>query len=196
MPPRPGRGTTLIEKRRERGPESPARPRQSAPGRRRGTGLTIYGRPVPVFLIALEKAVSTLALAGGAVLAFISHGHPGTRPVEVLFSREIAADPENVVVHWLATRIPYLSPNQELAIGIGLVFWALLFAAQTVGVWSQALWGELLVIGETAAFLPVEAWNLVRHTRPLEFVTTPINLLILGYLIHSYRERKKRAARL
>jgi uncharacterized membrane protein (DUF2068 family) len=195
MVPRPARGTAVIEKRRKSGPGSTARPRQSSVGRGRGTGPTIYGRPVPVFLIALEKAISTLALAGAAILAFVSHGRPGTHPVEVLFSHEIAADPENVVVHWLATHIPYLSPNQELAIGIGLIFWALLFAAQTVGVWYQALWGELLVIGETAAFLPVEVWNLIRHTRPLEFVAIPINLLILGYLIHSYRERKKRAAR-
>ena len=50
--------------------------------------------------------------------------------------------------------------------------------------------GELLVIAETALFLPVNVWRLVHDHRGLEWVTTPINLLILGYLVRAYRERR------
>lgn len=164
---------------------------QAAPFKRLAS-RRVYGRPLPVFLIALEKAVSTLALIGGAILAFVLRGHPGRHPVEVLFSSAWNADLHNGVVHWLATHIPYLSPKVELMLGIGLALWALLFAAQTIGVWYGAPWGELLVIAETAAFLPWEAWNIVRHHRPLEFVTTPVNIAVLAYLVHNYRKRQRR----
>jgi uncharacterized membrane protein (DUF2068 family) len=144
-------------------------------------------RPAPVVLITLEKGISTLALMAGAVFAFVLHGHPGRHPVELAVALVLRGDPHNAAVNWLTRQIPYLSPDKTLLAAIGLVLWAAVFAAETVGVWLQARWGSLLVIGETAAFLPIEAWNIARHPRPLEFVTTPINLAIVGYLIYAYR---------
>ncbi len=152
--------------------------------------LTVAGRPWQVFLIALEKAVSTVLLAAGAVLAFFVRTRPGLNPVEMLLSRHLVRGPHQQFVHWLALRVPAVSPDVALIIGIGLVFWTLLFAAETVGVWLQAAWGELLVIVETAVFLPVNIWRLVHYHRGLEWVTTPVNLLILAYLVHAYRQRR------
>jgi uncharacterized membrane protein (DUF2068 family) len=138
----------------------------------------------------VEKGVSTLAIIAGAVFAFVLRGHPGENPVEVAFSRRLSEGPRGAIVHWLAAHVPYLSSNQALALGIGLILWAALFAAETIGVWIQAAWGELLVIAETAAFLPVEGWHITHHPRPVTFVAIPINLLILGYLIRKYVRRR------
>ena len=160
----------------------------AAPVARRA-GLEFFGRPWPIFLIAVEKGISTLAILAGAVFAFVLRGHPGENPVEVAFSRRVSHGARSAVVHWLAAHVPYLSSNQALALGVGLVLWAGVFAAETIGVWIQAAWGELLVIAETAAFLPVEGWRIAHHPRPLEFVAVPINLLILGYLIRKYLRR-------
>ena len=118
-------------------------------------------------------------------------GHPGENPVEVAFSRRLSRGPRGAIIHWLAQHVPYVSSNQALALGIGLILWAVLFAAETTGVWIQAAWGELLVIAETAAFLPVEAWHITHHPRPLTVVAMPVNLLILGYLIHKYLKRRR-----
>ena len=159
----------------------PSRERSGGPTKRRhAPPLSIAGRPWQVVLIALEKAVSTILLAAAAVVAFFVRTRPGANPVDVLFSRRVVRDPHNQLVHWLALKVPALSPDLALIIGIGLVFWSVLFAAETVGVWLRAAWGELLVIAETALFLPVNVWRLVHDHRGLEWVTTPINLLILG----------------
>lgn len=136
----------------------------------------------------MEKGVSTLCIVAGAVFAFILRGHPGRHPVELAASLAIGGYPHNRVVDWLSQHVPYVSPDKAVVAGVGLVLWAGVFAAETVGVWLQARWGSLLVIAETAAFLPVEAWNIARHPRPLEFVTTPINLAILAYLVGRYRK--------
>lgn len=160
---------------------------------RRRARLELFGRPWPVFLIAVEKGISTLAILGGAVFAFVLRGHPGENPVEVAFSRRLSRGAHSAVVHWLAAHVPYLSSNQALALGVGLILWAGVFAAETIGVWIEAAWGELLVIAETAAFLPVEAWRMAHHPRPFEFVAIPVNLLILGYLIRKYLSRRNGA---
>lgn len=131
--------------------------------------------------------MSTLALIAGAILAFTLRGHPGRNPVEVGVRLLLGGYPHNTVVNWLARHTPYVPPDKALDLGIGLLLWAGVFAAETVGVWQQARWGSLLVIGETAAFLPIQAWHFVRHPHPLEYVTAPMNLAILGYLIHTYR---------
>ena len=154
----------------------------------------IGGRPIPVFLIALWKALSTVALAAATALTFFVRTRPEANPVEAVFSRRLARGPHNQFVHWLALHVPVLSHDVELMIGIGLVFWTLLFLAETIGVWYQAAWGELLVIVETAAFLPMTIWRLVQHPRGPELVGAPINLLILGYLLHKYLRRRRTAA--
>jgi len=153
---------------------------------------TVFGRPLPVFLIALWKGLSTLALVGAVVLAFVAHGHPGEHPVEIFLSHGLTGGPHSWITYWLFEHIPYLSPKAEISIGLGFLLWAALFAAQTVGVWLRALWGELLVIAETAAFLPFTIWRMVHHPHPLEYFTAPVNLLILAYLVQAYRERKRK----
>lgn len=132
----------------------------------------------------------------GTWFAFVLRGHPGENPVEVAFSRRLARGQRGVVIRWLAAHVPYLSANQALTLGIGLTLWGILFAAETVGVWIEAAWGELLVISETAAFLPIQAWHIAHHPRPLEFVTMPINIVILIYLIRKYLKRRERAVAL
>jgi len=124
-------------------------------------------------------------------VAFALRGQPGRNPVELAVTLMLGSYPHNTVVDWLAQHVPPVSPDKALAVGIGLLVWAGVFAAETIGVWLRARWGSLLVIVETAAFLPVEAWNIARHPRPLEFVTTPINLAILGYLLHAYRKEQR-----
>jgi uncharacterized membrane protein (DUF2068 family) len=145
-------------------------------------------RPLPIILIALEKAISTLALIAASWFAFVLHRHPGRNPVELAVALVLRGDPHNTIINWLARHAPYVSPDRAQLFGIGLALWAAVFAAETIGVWLQAGWGSLLVIGETAAFLPLQVWNFARHPRPFELLSMPVNLAILGYLVYAYRK--------
>jgi uncharacterized membrane protein (DUF2068 family) len=155
---------------------------------RRGPDWQPAKRPLPVILIALEKAVSTLALIVGSWFAFVLRGHPGRNPVDVAVRLLLRGDSHNTFIYWLTRHVPYVSPDRAELFGIGLAIWAALFAAETVGVWQQARWGALLVIAETAAFLPLQVWNMARRPHPFEFVSMPVNLAILGYLVYAYRK--------
>ena len=155
--PRDGSGAAAVSIASRRPRDSPAddeieeftddsqRPRAPRSPHRRVTGrLPDDRRPAvaSVLIALLEKAVSTVLLAGGAVLAFLVRTRPDLNPVKALLSRHVGRGPHNQFVHWLALRVPALSPDVELIIGIGLVFWALLFAAETVGVWFRLRGGS------------------------------------------------------
>jgi uncharacterized membrane protein (DUF2068 family) len=148
-------------------------------------------RPLPIILIALEKGISTLVLIAASWFAFVLRRHPGRNPVELAVALVLRGDPHNTIINWLNRHAPYVSPDRAQVFGIGLALWAAVFAAETIGVWLQARWGSLLVIAETAAFLPLQVWNIARHPRPFEFVSMPVNLAILGYLVYAYRKESR-----
>ena len=168
---------------------APAVPRRS---------MSLFGRPLGVVIIAVEKGISAVLSAGGAVLALILHSRRITDPIGLFFPGEAGEAPRDIIVRWLQHHVPHPSPALALLIGIGLAFWAVLLLAESVGVWFGLGWGQFLIIVETAAFLPIEVWHLARHPSVAALVTIGVNLLILGYVVGLYRrrlaERAERAA--
>lgn len=154
-----------------------------------GPARTVFGRPVPVFLIALEKSISALAAMGGAVLALLLHMHRSTDPLQFLLPGEVSETPRDIMVRWLYAHMPHIGPGIILLAVFGLTFWAVLLAAEAVGVWRGLAWGEFLVIVETASFLPAELYDIVRRPHPTGFITLTVNLLILWYVGVLYRRR-------
>lgn len=157
--------------------------------RRRALPRTPGGRPAAVLLIAAEKAISALAAGGGAVLALVLRVHHSTDPLRLLFPREMAEAPRDIFVRWLARHLPHFGPRFIVVVGLGLAFWAVLLAAEAVGVWFDLGWGEFLIIVETVAFLPVELYAIVRKPHPSGFISLTVNLLILWYVASLYRRR-------
>ncbi len=152
----------------------------------------MFGRPLAVFLVALEKGISALAAAGGAALALLLHVHRTSDPLTLLFPGEMSETPRDITVRWLSAHLPHPSPALTLLIGLGLILWALLLAAESIGVWFDLGWGEFLIVMETASFLPIEIWDLVRRPQATGAVTFTINLLILLYVGSLLRNRVRR----
>jgi len=54
----------------------------------------------------------------------------------------------------------------------------------------------ILVVVETAAFLPYEVWELTRHLTVFKILSLIINVLIVWYLVARYlRKREERLVR-
>jgi len=146
-------------------------------------------RPPAVVIIAVEKAVSAVAVATGGVLALILHHRVRVRPPHRLFSEALSGGERRLVIRWLAAHLPPLGPRLTLVIAAVLLLWAVLLAAEAIGLWFDLGWGELLILVETAALLPVEVWEIVRRPHLTGFGALAINLLILGYVAGLYRRR-------
>lgn len=157
-----------------------------------GSSRTVFGRPILEALIVAEKAVGALAAAGGSVAAIWvrATNHPAV--LHTIVRQALATDPDNVVLRYLTHLVPSIAPNVALGLAVGLGLLAILLALEAVGFWYERPWAELLIIVETAAFLPAEIFDLARYARPTSFLTLGVNVLILIYVARRYRKTSPR----
>ena len=157
-----------------------------------GSARTIFGRPVLGALIVAEKAVGAVAAAGGSVAAIWVRATHHPTVLHTIVRQALATDPDNVVLRYLTRLVPSISPNVALGLAVGLGVLAILLAAEAIGFWNERVWAELLIIVETAAFLPAEIFDVVRYARATSFLTLAVNVLILIYVARRYRKSSPR----
>ena len=150
----------------------------------------VFGRPLALALVVAEKAISTLLLAAGGTAALLIRRRAGVNPVAALLPGEWREDPRDSLIRWLAGHAPAITPHHITWIATGLFAWALLFAVEAVGLWQGLGWAELLIIVETASFLPFEIWHLAVRPDAAGLMGLAVNLLILLYVTRLYRKSR------
>jgi len=58
---------------------------------------------------------------------------------------------------------------------------------EAVGLWFAKRWAEYLTLIATAAFLPLEVYELIKSLSPLKFIALGVNLAIVAYLLYAKR---------
>ncbi len=154
-------------------------------------GIKLLGRPLPLMLIIAEKAIVAVVLAAAAVVAFVVRGRV-VDPLHLLFADELTEDPHDVYLHWVISHAPHLTTYVGPWVAVALALWCLLYAVEGIGLWRERTWAELLVIVETASFLPIEIWDLVKKFHLLSLGTLIVNLAVLLYVVYFYRRTHPR----
>lgn len=80
-----------------------------------------------------------------------------------------------------------LAPDKLKLIGLALSAYALLQLAEGIGLWLLRRWAEYLAVVSTAAFLPLEVYELVERVTALKIVAIVVNIAILVYLLFAKR---------
>jgi uncharacterized membrane protein (DUF2068 family) len=151
---------------------------------------TLFGRPLGVGLILLQKTVWGSLLLVLAVVLLRFHARQVTDPIQELFARELAEDPHDLLANLLISLLPSVSLRTELLLAVGAIVYAFLEAIEVWGLWRDLLWVELLIVVETAALLPYDGWELVRFPSVVKVLTIMINILIVWYLVMRYRRKR------
>ena len=76
-----------------------------------------------------------------------------------------------------------LSSRQFQLFGMAAIGYAVLYAAQGLGLWFGKRWAEYLVIVETSLLLPIEVWELVHRYSAFKLMVLVVNVAIVIYLI-------------
>lgn len=139
-----------------------------------------------MMLVGVEKTGGALLAATGAVGIFWMRSQHLTHPLSIIFGTQ---SPPHGLVHQLDGSLARVQMHPFGAAAV-LTFYALLLGAEAMGIWLNRPWGELLVVVETAAFLPVEVWSLIRHLGSTEMLTLIGNGLILAYATKRYLRRR------
>lgn len=151
---------------------------------------TLFGRPLGVGLILLQKTVWGSLLLVLAVVLLRFHARQVTDPIQELFARELAEDPHDLLANLLISLLPSVSLRTELLLAVGAIVYAFLEAIEAWGLWRDLLWVELLIVVETATLLPYDGWELVRFPSVVKVLTIMINILIVWYLVVRYRRKR------
>jgi len=143
----------------------------------------LFGKPFGMGLIIIEKCLATVFFAAAAVVLLVLHAKGITDPAQVVFAGELREDPHDRLALLAFNLVPIVSKSVLLALALASIGYLVLEAIEAVGLIRGRLWVEWLIVVETALFLPLEVFELVRHFTWLKVVTLLANLLILAYLV-------------
>ena len=143
----------------------------------------------PLRLIAIFKLVKAFVLV--TLLATILHLLPRD-PTQTLlrWALTLHVDPHNRYVRALLAMLLRVNETQRALLVVGTALYALLFAIEGVGLWLERAWAEYLSLVATAAFLPIELYELLKHSSLIKGVVLVLNLAIVLYLTARVRHRR------
>jgi len=120
----------------------------------------------------MQRSVAEQARDWGSALAFTSGQH---------------------LVRTVVTFLTGLSRAKIGALGLGALFYAVLFTTEGIGLWRERRWAEYLTVIATGSLIPFEIWEIAHRPTPLRFATFAVNVAVVIYLV--FRLRRPRPDR-
>jgi uncharacterized membrane protein (DUF2068 family) len=151
------------------------------------TGQKPKRAPTLYLISGLKIAKGTLLLA--VALGIYSLAHKDLPEMFDEFLRWIHLDPENKFFSAIGDRLENITPANVKAVASGTFLYGTFLLVGGLGLAFRARWAVWLAIGESAFFVPVEVYELVRHPNRWEVaIVLAFNILVVWYLFVN-RER-------
>lgn len=99
-------------------------------------------------------------------------------------------DPGSHFVNLALEKAAHVSPAQVKKLGLGSFLYAGLFLAEGTGLWLRKRWGEWLTVIITSSLVPIEVYEIYRHSSYIKLVVLALNVAIVLYLIYHIRSRR------
>ena len=139
-------------------------------------------------------AIITIKIAKGLALMLLGLGvyslSDNNLPAEFHQTLEFFhLDPEKKFFTMLANKIAQITPANVIWVARGTVLYALFSLVEGVGLMFRVPWAGWLAIGESAFFIPIEVYELMRAERQTEWwsilVILALNVVIVWYLFQN-----------
>ena len=136
--------------------------------------------PTLYAIIALKLAKATLLMA----LAFGVHQLAGNNLPDLFAHalRWIHLDPENKFFSKLAEHIGSITAANIRWVAAGTLFYSFFSFVEGIGLIFRVTWAGWMAIGESAFFVPIEIYKLVKAFSVTVTVILIINVIIVWYL--------------
>jgi uncharacterized membrane protein (DUF2068 family) len=177
---------------------APADPARRHPPERGEIELPLRGRPlrdkIVLRIIAIDRAFHFVILGLIAAAIFILAARRDE--LRSVFYR-VLSDIEGTVVdqtHQAGHGIVHdfeellsLRTGTIRIVGGAVALLAVVELVEAVGLWYQKRWAEYLTFLVTAAFIPLEIYELTRTVSPLKIIALIVNVAIVIYLLYAKR---------
>lgn len=143
-------------------------------------------------LIALDRAIHVIVLTGLAValFTFASHHTALQRDYNEIMNDLSGGDPGASSVRGILGHLRnvfHYSPRHLVELGLAITGYAVLEAAEMVGLWLAKRWAEYLTFVATTLLVPFEVYELTIGVSAFKVVTLVINVAIVVYLLFAKR---------
>ena len=141
-------------------------------------------------LIGAMKLLKSLALfvAGVGLLSLLHRDAEDTVRAWIEFLR---IDAHARLVEALIAKVAGISHRTMRNLGVGTLLYAVVFGTEGIGLVLGKSWAEYMTTGVTVSFLPIEAYELIRHPSAIKGLVILINAAVVVYLVLEIRRRKR-----
>lgn len=101
------------------------------------------------------------------------------------FIRWIRLDPEGQFFAELGDKLGHVTPANLRWLASGTLLYSVLLLVESAGLIGRRWWAVWLAIGETAFFIPLEVFDLLRAPSEVIALILGVNLLIVLYLVRN-----------
>jgi len=144
--------------------------------KRAPTLYAIIGIKLVKGLLFLSLAVIAYALSDNDLPAELRH-----------LLDQLGLNPERRFFADLAVRVGRITEANVLWVAAGTLLYSLFSLVEGVGLMFRVSWACWLAISESAFFIPIEVYELVRKPSGMVLVIMIINIVIVGYLSKNRR---------
>jgi len=134
-----------------------------------------------IIAIKLGKSLLLLCVAFG-VYSLLDNDLPAELE---RFLRWVRIDPEHAFFISLGERLETVTPAGIRFFASGTLLYGLLLLIESAGLMRRTFWAAWLAIGETAFFIPIEVFELLRGASLAIVVILLANILIVWYLLRN-----------
>jgi uncharacterized membrane protein (DUF2068 family) len=175
-------------------PAAPARDVPPDPGE---IDLPPRGKPlrdkIVLRLIAVNRALHFVVLAGIAVLIFVFASHREalrSKAYRIIADLQTGASGGRPATHGLLHDIERgftLESDTIKLVGAVFVVYALVEGIEAWGLWYQKRWAEYLTFLVTTSLLPLEIYELASRLTVFKLLAFVINVAVVAYLLYAKR---------
>jgi uncharacterized membrane protein (DUF2068 family) len=150
--------------------------------------------PRGLMVIAAFKILKGLALLAVALGALkLMH-----RDVAADFEHLVnlfRVDPHNHYIHLVLEKLAGVNAAKLKELSLGTFFYSAIFFTEGIGLALRKRWAEYMTIVTTASFLPLEVYEIIKHTTLGRVLMLLFNLAIVIYLVRELRRNPKHSGR-
>jgi uncharacterized membrane protein (DUF2068 family) len=134
-------------------------------------------------LVAAAYGIERFKSAQTALRGSFGSVIPAARPL----ADRLGIDLDQTTLVREATKALHARPVTLTLLAVGLLAYGLLEAVEGVGLWLAKRWAEYLTVVATAAFLPLEVYELIREVTVTRAAAFVVNVAVVVYLIAAKR---------
>jgi len=137
-------------------------------------------------IASFELVKGTLVAIGALGLLTMLHKDVGNTLNEAVL--RLRVDPDNRYIHMLITQLSGATPRQLEAVSAGSFLYAALRYVEGLGLLWRQRWAAYVTVIATAAFIPLELFELAQRVSWLKLVVIAMNGAVVWYLVARLRK--------